>query len=178
VSKTVPMGRCPGCGVGLPGSAEPWDPRSLASEACHALSGEVAGFESQHIVELGRWHQLLVDTYAAQHTGERTPAIGTAFALIGLHLALEEGWDGLAVRDAHQELARRYRDWPRFPAPDERASLTVLDLALASTPEDHGERLRAWAADVWRAWAGSHATVEALIAERLPRDRRSHPEPP
>jgi len=173
-SKTVPMGRCPGCGVELPGSAEPWDPRSLASEACHALYGEVAGFESQHIVELGRWHQLLVDTYAAQHAGERTPLIGTAFALIGLHLALEVGWDGLAVRDAHRDLARRYRDWPVFVAPGvgRRGALTVLDLALASTPEEHLERLRAWAASVWAVWADSHAAVEALIAERLPRDRR------
>jgi hypothetical protein len=171
VSKTVPMGRCPGCGVELPGSAEPWDPRSLASEACHELYGEVAGFESQHIVELGRWHQLLVDTYAAQHAGERTPPIGTAFALIGLHLALEEGWDGLAVRDVHQDLARRYRAWPAFTAPDQRGDLTVLDLALVSRPEEHVERLRAWATDVWQAWVDSHAAVEVLIADRLSRDR-------
>lgn len=166
------MGHCPGCGVELPGSAEPWDPRSLASEACHALYGEVAGFETRHVVELGRWHQLLVDTYAAQHVGERTRLIGTAFALIGLHLALEAGWDGLAVRDAHQDLAQRYRAWPAFPAPERRGALTVLDLALASTPEEHVERLRAWATDVWAAWVDSHAAVAALIAERLPRERR------
>ncbi|HEV2004975.1 MAG TPA: DUF5946 family protein [Candidatus Limnocylindrales bacterium] len=178
MSKTVPMGRCPGCGVELPGSAEPWDPRSLASEACHALYGEVAGFESQRIVELGRWHQLLVDAYAAQHAGERTPPMGAAFALIGLHLALEQGWDGLEVRNAHQDLARRYREWPAFPAPERRGALTVLDLALASTPEEHVERLRAWATTVWQAWAGAHPAVEVLIAERLPLDRRLPAEPP
>jgi Family of unknown function (DUF5946) len=177
VSKTVPMDRCPGCGVELPSSAEPWDSRSLASEACHALYGEVAGFESQHIVELGRWHQLLVDTYAAQHAGDRTPLIGTAFALIGLHLALEEGWDGLAVRDTHQDLARRFREWPAFPTPERRGALTVLDLGLASTPEEHVERLQAWATDVWQERAESHAAVEALIAERLPGDRRRPAEP-
>jgi uncharacterized protein DUF5946 len=92
--------------------------------------------------------------------------------LIGLHLALEEGCDGLAVRDAHQDLARRYRSWPAFAAPERRGDLTVLDLALASTPEDHVERLQAWAADVWQAWVDSHAAVETLIAERLPPDRR------
>jgi hypothetical protein len=178
VSKTVPMGRCPGCGVELPGSAEPWDPRSLASEACHALYGEVAGFESQHIVELGRWHQLLVDVYAAQHAGERTPAIGTAFALIGLHLAIEEGWDGLAVRDAHQDLARRHGDWLAFTRPERRGDLTVLDLALAGTPEEHVERLRAWAADVWQAWTESHTAVAALTEEPLPRNRPPRPERP
>jgi len=157
--------------VELPGSAEPWDPRSLASEACHALYGEVAGFESQHIVELGRWHQLFVDVYAAQHAGERTPAIGTAFALIGLHLAIEAGWDGLAVRDAHQDLARRYREWPAFPGPERRGDLTVLDLALASRPHEHVERLHAWGVDVWHSWAASHRAVAALIAERLSGDR-------
>jgi hypothetical protein len=176
MSKTVPMGRCPGCAVDLPGSAEPWDPRSLASEACHVLYGEVAGFESQHIVELGRRHQLLVDAYAAQHAGPLTPAIGTAFALIGLHLALEDGWDGLAVRDAHQDLARRYREWPAFTAPARRGDLTVLDLALAGTPDEHLERLRTWAADVWQAWTESHTAVASLIQERLPRDRRPRAE--
>ena len=172
------MGRCSGCGVELPGSAETWDPRSLASEACHAVYGEVAGFQSQHVVELGPWHQLLVDVYAAQHAGDRTPRIGTAFALIGLHLALEENWDGLAVREAHQDLARRYREWPAFTGPERRGALTVLDLALASTPGEHVERLRAWAASVWQAWAASHAAIEVLSAERLPQDRRPRAEPP
>jgi len=160
------MAACPGCGVVLPGDAEPWDPRSLASEACHQLYGEVAGYESQHVVELGRWHQLLVDTYAAQHAGERTPSIGTAFALIGLHLALDEGWDGLQVRDAHQRLAAASRMWPRFDAPPSRGELTVFDLALAGSPEEHIARLRAWAEAVWRAWAGSHDAVLALIQSR------------
>jgi hypothetical protein len=140
--------------------------------------GEVAGFESQHVAELGRWHQLLVDTYAAQHAGERTPRIGTAFALIGLRLALVDGWDGLSVRDAHQDLARRYGSWPAFTPPERRGDLTVLDLALASTPAEHVERLRAWAASVWEAWADAHAAVAALIGERLPRDGRPSVERP
>jgi hypothetical protein len=161
------MATCPGCGLDLPGSDEPWEPRSLASEACHALYGEVAGYETQHVAELGRWHQLLVDTYAAQHVGDRTPAIGTAFALIGLQLALEDGRDGLEVRDAHQQLAAAFKTWPRFEPPDGRGSLTVFDLAMADSPREHVERLRAWAADVWAAWAPSHDAVRALVVDRL-----------
>jgi hypothetical protein len=162
------MSPCPGCGVVLPGSASLWDPRSLASEACHTLYGEVAGYESQHLAQLGRWHQLLVDTYAAQHASERTPAIGTAFALIGLQLALDDRWDGLAVRDAHQRLAAAFKTWPRFEAPASRGVRTVFDLAMAASPEEHVERLGAWAADVWGAWSASHEAVRALIAARLP----------
>jgi hypothetical protein len=157
------MSTCPGCGVVLPGSGAPWDPRSLASEACHALYGEVAGFESQHIVELGRWHQLLVDTYAAQHAGPTTPRIGTAFALIGLQLALEAGWDGLQVRTAHQRLAAASKEWPAFTLPATRGEKTIFDVAMAGAPAEHVERLLAWAATVWAAWASSHDAVRALL---------------
>jgi len=160
---------CPGCDVDLPGSAKPWDPRSLASEACHAVYGEVAGYELQHVVELGPWHQLLVDTYAAQHAGPRTPRIGTAFALMGLALAIDDGWDGLAVRDAHQRLAAVHRDWPAFEPPPARGALTIVDLALAASPAEHVERLRAWASEVWGAWAPSHAAVRQLLRDRLDR---------
>jgi hypothetical protein len=157
------MSTCRGCGVVLPGSGDPWNPRSLASEACHALYGEVAGYESQHVVELGRWHQLLVDAYAAQHAGERTPPIGIAFALIGLHLALDGGWDGVRVRDAHQRLASASRSWPRFEAPKGRGDLTIFDVAMARSTGEHVERLRTWATAVWTAWAGSHEAVRALV---------------
>jgi len=139
----------------------------MASEACHALYGEVAGYESQHIAELGRWHQLLVDTYAAQHAGKATPAMGTAFALIGLELALEEGRDGLEIRDAHQRLAAAFETWPRFEVPPSRGARTVFDLALAGSTGEHVERLLAWASDVWGAWSASHAAVRDLIRERL-----------
>jgi hypothetical protein len=163
----VSMGACPGCGVRLPGSAEPWDARSLASAACRAVYGEVAGYESQRVVALGRWHQLLVDAYAAQHAGDRSPRIGPAFALIGLHLTLDRGWTGLEVRDAHQRLASEHRHWPAFVAPASRGELTIVDVALAATPEEHVERLHAWAADVWAAWRPAHDAVRELVRTRL-----------
>lgn len=157
------MTPCPGCGLVLPGDGAPWDPRTLASEACHRLYGEVVGYESQHVVELGRWHQLLVDAYAAQHAGERTPPIAVAFALIGLHLALDEGWDGLQVRDAHRRLAAASRTWPAFGAPASRGNLTIFDVAMVGSPDEHVARLEAWATAVWTAWDGSHDAVRALI---------------
>jgi hypothetical protein len=162
------MPSCPGCHVVLPGPSEVWHPRSTASVACHALYGEVLGYEHQHVAELGRWHQLLVDTYAAQHAGERSAPITTAFALIGLSLALERGWSGLRVRDAHQELARRYREWPRFATPPSSATMTVEDLAFTRTPGEYVEALHHWAHGVWETWRHEHHRVEALLAERLP----------
>ena len=139
----------------------------MASVACRAMYGEVAGYELEQVARLGRWHQLLVDTYAAQHVGPATPRIGPTFALIGLHLALDRGWDGLAVRDSHQALARRHRDWPAFETPALVWKMTVADLALASSPEEHITILGRWAAEVWAAWRTAHGAVERLVAERL-----------
>jgi Family of unknown function (DUF5946) len=170
----VVLAPCPGCGAELVGDPAPFDARSAASGACRAVYGEVAGYELEHVAELGRWHQLLVDAYAAQHATARTPVIGTAFALIGLHLALDLGWDGLAVRDAHQWLANAYADWPRFEAPEPpRGALTIVDVALASTPEDYVAVLQRWAATVWQAWREAEPAVAALVHERLRPERFS-----
>ncbi|MGH9887883.1 MAG: DUF5946 family protein [bacterium] len=159
---------CPGCGVLLPGSGAAWNPPSLASEACHSVYDEVLRFEYAHIVELGLWHQLLVDTYAAQHAGEQSAPITTAFALIGLNLALEHGRSGIEVRDAHQLLASRYREWPRFARPSGLGAMTVQDLALAATPVEHIAVLRRWARAVWDAWTPEHRRVDELVGHRVP----------
>ncbi len=163
----LPMTACPGCGVVLPGPSNSWHRRSTASWACHALYGEALGYEHENLVELGRWHQLLVDTYAAQHTGEGTAPITTAFALLGLYLTLEHDRSGNKVRDAHQLLASRYRDWPRFGTPRERASMTVQDLVLSATPDEYVDVLHRWARAVWRSWRDEHVRVAALASERL-----------
>ena len=159
---------CAGCGLELPGTGEPFDSRSTASTECRLVYAEVAGYELEHVAFLGRWHQLLVDTYGAQHVGASTPRIGPAFALIGLHLALERGWDGPAVRDAHQVLARHRRDWPSFmPAPRLAGGLTVADLARAGSRQVHIVLLQAWAGEVWAGWKERQDAVRALAAAHL-----------
>jgi hypothetical protein len=160
---------CPGCGLVLPGASGDADPRSTASEACRATYGEVLGYEYGHMAKVGRWHQLLVDTYAAQHAGDRSPAIATAFALIGLCLTLDHGWSGIDVRDIHQQLASRYRDWPSFSRPPGQVDTTIQDLALAGSPADYAAILQRWAGAVWAWWREEHRRVEALLGERLGR---------
>jgi hypothetical protein len=169
----APMIACPGCGLELPSAATEVSPRAGASAACWQLYGELAGYEAQHVALLGRYHQLMVDTYSAQHPVSGGSGIGLAFALIGLHLALDEGWRDGRVRDAHQALAATRGDWPRFEPPPGRGSMTVLDVALAGTPERHAELLRLWAADVWAAWHDQHPAVIQLIDERLPAAERA-----
>jgi len=166
---------CPGCGLELPGPDAPilGEPRRNASTACWQLYGEVTGYELQHVIRLGRYHQLTVDTYAAQHAGDAGPAIGLAFALVGLHLALEVGLSGTEVRDAHQSLASRFRDWPRFAAPSALPTMTVFDVASARSPDEHAELILEWARTEWERWAPAHEAVAELVAQRPVREARA-----
>lgn len=181
---------CPGCGLALPDAASPRDvasPRDAApardaplardrrrnaSAACWRLYGEVLGYESQHIAVLGRLHQLTVDAYGAQHAGGGTPPIGPTFGLLGLRLALEDGWTGRQVRDAHLYLARTFRDWPTWDPPPRPAQLTVFDVAGAGSPEAHADSVERWARAVWASWTAEHGRVAALVGALLPPDVR------
>jgi Family of unknown function (DUF5946) len=158
---------CPGCGLRLPVSDWPADPRSNASSACRQLYLSVLGHELSRIPQLGGHHQLTVDAYGAQHVGEQVPAIGSAFALVGLHLALDEGWSGNAVRAAHQHLAAHHTVWPRFEAPAVPGTLTIAHVAGSRTPHEHARRVRAWAASVWQAWSADHDRVREWANQTL-----------
>ena len=162
---------CPGCGVTLPAVAG-LRARSNASESCWQLYGEVAAYTSAHLATLGRLHQLTVDAYGAQHAGGSAAPIGVAFALIGLRLSLDEGWQGDEVRSAHQYLAATFKDWPEFAPPSRGASVTAFDVAMTDSPEAHAQLVRRWAADVWASWGTCRDEVVALIEARLPVDVR------
>ena len=166
---------CPGCGLELPASGLPPDPRRNASPECWQLYGEVQGFELEHPRLVRDLHQLAVDAYAAQHAPRGAagdaPPIAVAYALVGLHLALDRGVPGMQVRAVHQRMGRPDASWPRLPAPERRGALTVFDVAaagaMAGSGAGHAQAVREWAASVWRAWAGEHAAVVALTDRLL-----------
>jgi Family of unknown function (DUF5946) len=125
---------CPGCGLRLPATGLSWDPKLFASPECWQVYGEVAGCELAHPELVGRFHQLTVDTYGAQHSGGDGRGIRIAYSLVGLHLALDRGWSGLAVREAHQGMGRPQPSWPAFLRPAAVGTLTVLEVGLAGGP--------------------------------------------
>ncbi len=143
-----------------------------ASPACWHLYTEVLTFEMEHLPQLGRYHQLAVDAYGAQHAGAPSPPIATAFGLIGLYLALERGWSGTAVRGAHQYLAQRHSTWPRFRGRADGSVLTVAEVAGAIAPDDHANRVQAWARSVWDSWAPEHPHVGSWADAVLSREVR------
>jgi hypothetical protein len=110
-------------------------------------------------------HQWAVDAYAAQHADERTKPIGLTFALIGLYLAVEKGWSGKQVQRAHMLLGRRKRAWPSFPLPQDRGSMTILDVLEHREGPERDEAIHRWCRAVWAAFADSRLTIVALLAE-------------
>jgi Family of unknown function (DUF5946) len=130
------------------------------------VHGEVEGFELAHLDLVGRFHQLTVDAYGAQHSGGDGRGIRIAYSLVGLHLALDRGWSGVKVRTAHQGMGRPQPSWPAFLTPAAGAALTILAVAEAGARADsvsgHADAVQRWAAAVWAAWSPRHAEVVAL----------------
>jgi len=157
---------CPGCGVELPATGQPADPRLNASAECWLVHDEVVGFELNDVASLGKYHQLTVDTYGAQHAGADPRSIRVAYSLVGLYLALERGLSGLQVRGVHHRMGKPAPSWPRFERPRGLGPITVLDVALAgpraNSVTGHGEAVDRWARSVWAAWSAQHADVAAL----------------
>jgi hypothetical protein len=52
-------------------------------------------------------HQYVVDAYTAQTADESSKPISVVFALIGLYLHVEKGYNGKQVQHAHTRLANR-----------------------------------------------------------------------
>lgn len=162
---------CPGCELRASPGGIPLDRPLNASPECWGLHAELVGFELSQPALVGRYHQRTVDAYGAQHAGPPTGRIRVAYSLVGLHLALDLGWSGARVREAHQRMGRPDESWPEFPRPSATGALTVADVvaggARIGSVEGHGILVERWASSVWEAWAQHHAAVRELAGRLL-----------
>lgn len=108
-------------------------------------------------------HQHVVDAWAAQQADEHSKPIGVTFALVGLYLHLERGFTGRQVQQAHMALARQPRNWPSFSLPDDRGSVTAIQVIAAPAGVERDEAIAAWCASVWAAFHDSHQAVAELL---------------
>lgn len=108
-------------------------------------------------------HQHVVDAQAVQTALATTKPITVIFGLVGLCLLVEQGWTGLEVQQAHLNLARQRRDWPRLPLPSERGELTATEVLAQPEGPARREAIHAWCACVWRAFADVQPTIRELL---------------
>lgn len=104
-------------------------------------------------------HQYCVDAYTAQIAGADTKPIALAFALAGLYLALEKGFTGLQVQQAHQRLSHHKEDLPLIPLPGTRGPMGPEEVLLAPPGAERDRAIRDWCAAVWGAYAHAHNTI-------------------
>ncbi len=134
------------------------------SAAPDPLRDEVFAYTLAHPGR-GFLHQHAVDAHTAQTATADSKPIAVAFALIGLHLHLERGWDGRRVQREHVRLAARRRDWPRFPLPAARGAITVADVARVAPGPARARATEDWGASAWAAGTEAHAEVARILAE-------------
>jgi hypothetical protein len=157
---------CPGCGVQLPDRHIDVPDRFSASGECFCAFSDlqcytVAKRDPAFI------HQHAVDAYEAQHAGGPTRNITVAFGLIGLYLALEKGYTGRQVQQAHRRIAPVRKDWPRMEPPYQPASLTVMDVLTGRTDEEKDALIRKWMASVWESWGDRQEWVRKTTDDLL-----------
>ncbi|WP_246999808.1 DUF5946 family protein [Halosolutus gelatinilyticus] len=115
-------------------------------------------------------HQLTVDTYWAQHPGEKTPQTTQSVIvnLVGLDLYLHKGMNPETVREKLDGLITRHKDeFTWLEPPETRGDITVVDVAEADDLDEHTALVRDWARAVWDAWKPHHPTLDQWIARAL-----------
>ncbi|MCC6615080.1 MAG: hypothetical protein IT320_16505 [Anaerolineae bacterium] len=108
-------------------------------------------------------HQHIVDAHAAQMADADTRPIKLVFALAGLYLAVERGFTGRQVQQAHMQLAKQGKSWPTMPLPEARGTITVAEVLSATPGEARDAMIHAWCADVWAAYTDVQPQVRDLV---------------
>jgi hypothetical protein len=158
---------CPCCGYEAARLADAVEPPFRGTPECYAAYQEL----SAYTLTRGRKdfiHQEAVDAYAAQHPGPPAKPISTWFALVGLHLAVDQGRTGAEVQRAHMRLGRRKRTWPVLPPPVDLTCMRAADVLCHPAGDLRDEALLRWAYEVWQRWEAAQATIaDWCLAEGL-----------
>jgi hypothetical protein len=157
---------CPGCRLVLPNRHLDPPDWSNASGECWQLFSDLSCYTVAK-QDPSFIHQHAVDAYEAQHAGGKTRNITVVFGLIGLYLALEKGYTGKQVQQAHLQIARVRKNWPRLEPPTRPAFLTVLDVQKIPDSPEKDAMIRRWMSAVWENWADRQAWVRETTEEVL-----------
>jgi len=112
-------------------------------------------------------HQHIVDAFAVQNADELTKPIAIVFGLIGLYLHLEKGFTGKQVQQAHIQLAKRRKNWPRLKLPKQKGEITISDVLNVPPGIERDKIIDKWCESVWQAWQERRGEVLALIQDDL-----------
>jgi len=160
------MSSCPGCHAELPNTHADPPARFNASGECWQLFSDLS-CDTVSRRDAAFIHQHVVDAYEAQHAGGKTRAITVVFGLIGLYLALEKGFTGKEVQQAHMRIAMVRKVWPELEPPTKPAGITVLDVLVVREGSERERMIRRWMEAVWESWADRQEGVRQMTDDLL-----------
>ena len=112
-------------------------------------------------------HQHVIDAYTAQNATRDSKPIAVVFALVGLYLHLDRGFNGREVQQAHMRLATPRRTWSMPELPKHRGAIRVGDV-LAAVPGDEFEvMVDVWCMSVWQRYEHLHGYIAETCAVEL-----------
>jgi len=62
-------------------------------------------------------------------------------------------------------LAKQRKHWPRFPLPEVRGNITVVNVVAAPPGAARDEAIEKWCRSVWDAWRRSREQVVQLVED-------------
>jgi hypothetical protein len=147
---------CPECGAPVAGGRA----------GCQALFEEV-GLRAFSDARYGAVHRLVVDAYAMQHPEPYChSAKSYAAHLTGLCCGVERGGNPGVYRAINQWLnGKAPIDKPQVLT--SRGQLTIANLRVVSSAEEHIKRAREWAKSVWEAYGAQHELARQWIEAAL-----------
>lgn len=108
--------------------------------------------------QYGNIHRLTVDAYSLQHPDAYMRS-GKSFAahLTGIYAALESENASALNRTMRKWLNANPKIEKPVGLPRRRGKLTITFIHSAACADEHCERVREWAREVWSAWSEHHA---------------------
>ncbi len=154
---------CPGCGVSAPTAGGLAPVENRASAGCYALYGQLIARDYSNPEYYRLAHQVIVDAYAAQHAGgtSRREIQTVALCLMTLCLFVEGGVPPAQGPALHKRMVAQRPDFTWLQPPAMRGLMTVAEVLIAHTAEEHAHLAVQWGTQVWQAWKPHHATIRA-----------------
>ncbi len=112
-------------------------------------------------------HQYVVDSFTAQNATVNTSAIAVFYALAGLYLHVEKGFNGKQVQEAHLKFSKQTKNYPTINLPAFRGELNIRNIAVSEPGIERDQAIENWAKCVWDCYQNEREKIITLTEKLL-----------
>lgn len=110
-------------------------------------------------------HQQIVDAQTAQRATPDTKPIALTFALTGLFLYLEKGFNGKEVQQFHVFMSKNKTTWPNLYLPERPCALSVQDVIREPPGLSRDHKIKEWCRAVWTSYLPVQSKLKYFLLE-------------